>query len=111
MNVYMDWQQSVRWAWSLINSLATSEYTQKSKASTALLPRSQTTDTTLKDRALYDQVWHSESPTVKLAQSPLFKPAPLSLNIEDRTRLTYGRATLICGAFSEIPLPFRSRLI
>ncbi|KAK1149714.1 hypothetical protein N8T08_005268 [Aspergillus melleus] len=55
MNVYMDWQQSVRWAWSLINGLAISEYTQKSKASTALLPKSQTTDTTLKDRALYDQ--------------------------------------------------------
>ncbi|PLB46467.1 acyl-CoA dehydrogenase NM domain-like protein [Aspergillus steynii IBT 23096] len=100
MSVYQDWQLPIRWAWSLIYSLANTQYLPKSKADTLLLPDSQTTSTTLKLRALYDQAWRSISPTLELAQSPTFKPASLSLSIESRTRLTYERAKLICDAFN-----------
>ncbi|KAL3469699.1 hypothetical protein BJX99DRAFT_267941 [Aspergillus californicus] len=49
---------------------------------------------------LYDQVWHSPSPTAALMQLPLFKPAPDTLSVEEKTRLTYGRARMICEVYN-----------
>ncbi|PYI24352.1 acyl-CoA dehydrogenase NM domain-like protein [Aspergillus violaceofuscus CBS 115571] len=49
-------------------------------------------------RALYDQIWHATSPTLELAQSALMQPSPLSLTLEERTRLTYRRARALADA-------------
>lgn len=49
---------------------------------------------------LYDLLWLSSPATLQLAQSLLFKPASILLNIEERTRLTYQRAKAICQAHS-----------
>ncbi|RAL14815.1 acyl-CoA dehydrogenase NM domain-like protein [Aspergillus homomorphus CBS 101889] len=51
-------------------------------------------------RALYHEVWHTPSPTLELAQSALMKPAPLSMTLEERTRLTYQRARALAHAYS-----------
>ncbi|KAL2822653.1 putative acyl-CoA oxidase [Aspergillus granulosus] len=51
-------------------------------------------------RALYEEVWHTPSPTLELARSALMKPAPLSLTIEERTRLTYQRARALAHAYN-----------
>ncbi|KAF7587803.1 hypothetical protein BBP40_006684 [Aspergillus hancockii] len=50
-------------------------------------------------QTLYDQVWRSASPTVELAQLPLFKRVERSLSLEERTRITYDRAKVICDAY------------
>jgi hypothetical protein len=52
------------------------------------------------DQTLYDWVWQSPSPTLELAQSPLFKLSTRFLSLEERTRLTYERAKKICDAYS-----------
>ncbi|GIK06687.1 hypothetical protein Aspvir_002337 [Aspergillus viridinutans] len=52
------------------------------------------------DQTLYDWVWQSPSPTLELAQSPLFKKPAHFLTLEERTRLTYERAKKICDAYS-----------
>ncbi|KAG2418696.1 hypothetical protein HFD88_001797 [Aspergillus terreus] len=52
------------------------------------------------DAALYDWVWQSPSPTLELAQSPLFTLPARFLTLEERTRLTYERAKKICDAYS-----------
>ncbi|GFG10538.1 peroxisomal acyl-coenzyme A oxidase 3 [Aspergillus udagawae] len=52
------------------------------------------------DQTLYDWVWQSPSPTLELAQSPLFKLSTRFLSVEERTRLTYERAKKICDAYS-----------
>ncbi|KAF7169071.1 hypothetical protein CNMCM5623_001903 [Aspergillus felis] len=52
------------------------------------------------DQTLYDWVWQSPSPTLELAQSPLFKTPTGFLSLEERTRLTYERAKKICDAYS-----------
>ncbi|KAL4779779.1 hypothetical protein BJX76DRAFT_361441 [Aspergillus varians] len=52
------------------------------------------------DNILYEQVWQSVSPTIDLAQSPLFQPPPCSLSLEERTKLTYERAKKICEVYN-----------
>jgi hypothetical protein len=54
-------------------------------------------------RALYEEVWHTPSPTLELARSQLMKPASLSLTLEERTRLTYLRARALARAYSKFP--------
>ncbi|KAL4860475.1 hypothetical protein BDV12DRAFT_181536 [Aspergillus spectabilis] len=49
-------------------------------------------------RALYEQIWNTPSPTLELARSPLMKPAPSSLTVEERTQLTYQRARALAHA-------------
>ncbi|KAJ5726132.1 acyl-CoA oxidase [Penicillium malachiteum] len=51
-------------------------------------------------RALYEQIWHTPSPTVELARSPLMKPASLSLTVEERTQLTYQRARALAQSYN-----------
>ncbi|PYH96550.1 acyl-CoA dehydrogenase NM domain-like protein [Aspergillus ellipticus CBS 707.79] len=48
---------------------------------------------------LYDQVWQSTSPTLKLAQSPLMRHASSDLSLQERTRLTYQRAKALAEAY------------
>lgn len=55
------------------------------------------------DQSLYDWVWQSPSPTLELAQSPLFKIQERLLTIEERTRLTYERARKICDVYGTTP--------
>ncbi|KAJ0413496.1 hypothetical protein BJY00DRAFT_296816 [Aspergillus carlsbadensis] len=57
-----------------------------------------TTDSRI--QTIYQQVWGSESPTPGLAQSPLFKPYPPSLDLGEKTQITYSRARAICEAFN-----------
>ncbi|GKZ37084.1 hypothetical protein AbraIFM66950_008475 [Aspergillus brasiliensis] len=64
-----------------------------------LPPEPETGHTDRPDQALYEWVWQSPSPTLGLAQSPLFRPPALSLTLEERTRLTYERAKKICDAY------------
>lgn len=56
----------------------------------------------LPDQSLYDRVWQSPSPTLELAQSPLFKSPERLLTIEERTRLTYERARKICDVYGTV---------
>ncbi|KAE8557110.1 hypothetical protein EYB25_001816 [Talaromyces marneffei] len=51
------------------------------------------------DQSLYDWVWLSPSPTLELAQLPLFKIPERLLTLEERTRLTYERARKICDVY------------
>ncbi|KAL3456272.1 hypothetical protein BJX64DRAFT_294262 [Aspergillus heterothallicus] len=51
-------------------------------------------------QTLYQHMWESSSPSLELADSPLFKPYPVSLSIEEKTRITYQRARKICEAFN-----------
>ncbi|KAJ5657146.1 acyl-CoA dehydrogenase NM domain-like protein [Penicillium longicatenatum] len=51
-------------------------------------------------RALYEEVWHTPSPTLELARSQLMKPASPSLTLEERTRLTYLRARALARAYN-----------
>jgi hypothetical protein len=53
-------------------------------------------------QTIYEQVWGSASPTAELAQSSLFKPYSHSLNLDEKTRITYARARAICEAFSKL---------
>lgn len=63
------------------------------------------------DADLYDWVWQSPSPTLELAQSPLFKLPARFLTLDERTRLTYERAKAICDAYSTAPIFLSSHLI
>ncbi|CEL10553.1 hypothetical protein ASPCAL13670 [Aspergillus calidoustus] len=49
-------------------------------------------------RVLYEQIWHTPQKTLELARSDLMKPAPASLSLEERTRLTYKRAQALARA-------------
>lgn len=111
MELYKDWQQPIRWAWSLVHSLASTPYDHKPSLSTMLLLESQRRKQIPNNRSLYDQVWHSASPTAELSQSSLFKSIPLSLSIEDRTRLTYERAKVICDAYSSFLILFGAEIV
>ncbi|KAJ6003490.1 acyl-CoA oxidase [Penicillium sp. IBT 35674x] len=51
-------------------------------------------------RALYEQIWHTPSPTLELARSALMKPASLSLTLEEQTQLTYQRARALARAYN-----------
>ncbi|KAL4869016.1 hypothetical protein BDV12DRAFT_168474 [Aspergillus spectabilis] len=64
-----------------------------------LPPEPKTGNGVPRDQTVYKQVWQSVSPTVALAQSPLFKPPPCSLTLEESTRLTYNRARKICEVY------------
>lgn len=48
---------------------------------------------------LYDSVWQSPSPTLKLVQSPLFEIPGRLLTLEENTKLTYERARKICDIY------------
>jgi acyl-CoA oxidase len=45
------------------------------------------------DQILGSWLWDSTPATLELVKSTLFKPYPTSLSIEERTRLTYKRAS------------------
>ncbi|CEJ55040.1 hypothetical protein PMG11_01318 [Penicillium brasilianum] len=62
------------------------------------LPNSDHTSAVSECRALYEQIWNTPSLTLELARSPLMQPAPLSLTLEERTRLTYQRARALARA-------------
>ncbi|KAL4921500.1 acyl-CoA dehydrogenase NM domain-like protein [Aspergillus aurantiobrunneus] len=53
-----------------------------------------------KVQGLHEQVWQAASPTIQLVQSPLFKPWPGSLSLEEKTKLTYARARKICEVYN-----------
>jgi hypothetical protein len=61
------------------------------------------------DQSLYDWVWQSPSPTLELAQSPLFKLTEPErfLTLEERTRLTYERAKKICDVYGTALISLR----
>ncbi|KAL5343588.1 hypothetical protein BJX70DRAFT_115256 [Aspergillus crustosus] len=64
-----------------------------------LPPEPQTNNGFHGDRSVYEQVWQSASLTAHLAKSALFKPPPCSLNLIEKTRLTYDRAQKISRVY------------
>ncbi|KAL4909250.1 hypothetical protein BDW74DRAFT_79126 [Aspergillus multicolor] len=63
-------------------------------------PRDSEPTITQGEGTLYEQVWHANSPTLELVQTPLFRPEPNSMSLEERTRLTYKRAKKICETYN-----------